>query len=193
MPEERTTSLSDKILAGSGKDPDRKVVSAIMRRKKPVGQGDRTRTSPPMSEFTPREIKHLELFSRAYRKAVEDIDTAIRQELRYATTPEERTEVGLRFGLNEAELNPYLPENILRYRGTVADRAHLHSPEEVYEHVLRHITLGRLKPGDQFPPRTAFIKTYQCCKRTHLEVVDRLLAQEVIHRPGGKGGPFYIL
>lgn len=145
-----------------------------------------------MSTFTPREIKYLALLSRTYLESYDDIQAAIRQGMEQNQTPQGRAGVGIHFGLSEAEFSKHLPENILRYRGTVADRAHLRDSDEVREDVLRHIGFGRLKPGDRFPARTAFTKTYLCSKKVHQDVVEQLLKEKIIHRPGGNGGPLYV-
>ncbi|GHB88312.1 hypothetical protein GCM10010306_099140 [Streptomyces umbrinus] len=142
--------------------------------------------------YTSTEVARLAAISRAYREALPDINAAILQEMNADLMPEHRVEVGIRFGLSEAEFPRYLPEGVLRIRDGSLHRANLQEADEVLADVLLHIELGRLKPGDQFPPRTAFTKTYRCDKATHKQVIDRLIRDGVIHRPGGRGGPLYI-
>jgi hypothetical protein len=142
--------------------------------------------------YTLTEVTQLAALSRAYREALGDIRRAIMQELAATSTPEQRAEVALKFGLTEDELPRYRPEGVLRVHKGSLHRANLRSTAEVLADVLLHINLGRLKPGDQFPPRTAFTETYVCDKATHKEVVDHLIRHGMIHRPGGQGGPLYV-
>jgi hypothetical protein len=142
--------------------------------------------------YTPTEVTQLAALSRAYREALHDINSVIVQELSADLDPEQRMEVALKFGLSEEELPRYLPEGVLRVHKGSLHRANLRSTTEVLADVLLHIKLGRLKPGDQFPPRTAFTGTYICDKATHKQVVDHLIRHGMIHRPGGRGGPLYV-
>jgi hypothetical protein len=148
--------------------------------------------STEVQTYTLTEVTQLAALSRAYREALCDINRAIVQELSAAASSEQRAEIALKFGLSEEELPRYLPEGVLRVHKGSLHRANLRSATEVLADVLLHIKLGRLKPGDQFPPRTAFTETYVCDKATHKQVVDHLIRHGMIHRPGGGGGPLYV-
>jgi hypothetical protein len=143
-------------------------------------------------KYSPAEVSRLAALSRAYREAMADINAAIVQEMMADLDPEHRADVGIRFGLSEGEFPRYLPEGVLRVSKGSIHRANLRKADEVLADVMLHIELGRLKPGDQFPPRTAFVETYRCDKATHKQVVDRLIRDGVIHRPSGRGGPLYV-
>ncbi|MFE0472391.1 hypothetical protein ACFW2V_12325 [Streptomyces sp. NPDC058947] len=143
-------------------------------------------------KYTQTEVTQLAALSRAYREALHDINRAITQELSTSTEPEQRTEIASKFGLPKEELPRYLPEGVLRVHRGSLHRANLRSTAEVLADVLLHIQIGHLKPGDQFPPRTAFTDRYVCDKATHKQVVDHLIRHGMIHRPGGQGGPLYV-
>jgi len=143
--------------------------------------------------FTPAEVSRLAALSRAFREARRDIHAAIVQEMGEDLSPEHRADVGIAFGLTEEEFVHYLPENVSRVYDGYIHRAGLRSVGEVVAAVLRHVEIGRLKPGDQLPPRTAFGNLYYCNKKTHAEAVARLTAIGVVHRPGGTGGPVFVL
>ncbi|WP_434598453.1 hypothetical protein [Streptomyces sp. A5-4] len=142
--------------------------------------------------YTRKEVDRLAALSRAYQEARADITAAIVQETMAVLDPEHRADVGARFGLSPEELSRYRPEEVLRLRNGHIHRASLRSADDVLADVMLHIELGRLNPGDQLPPRTAFTATYRCDKRTHKQVVDHLIRDGVIHRPGGQGGPLYV-
>lgn len=138
---------------------------------------------------SPTQVQRLAALSRAYRQAKSEIAEALLQEA-LSRDPEEVAE---QFGLSRDEMIRYLPEHVLRLREGVVHRARLRSLDEVLADVRLHIEIGRLKPGGQFPPRTAFTETYHCDKKTHAEAVAQLLKEGVIHRPGGRGGPMFVL
>lgn len=140
-------------------------------------------------KVSPTQVQRLAALSRAYRQAKSEIAEALLQEA-LSRDPEEVAE---QFGLSREELSRYLPENVLRLREGFVHRAHLRGFEEVLADVRRHIELGRLKPGEQFPPRTAFTEMYCCDKKTHGEVVDRLVKDGVIQRTKIRGGPLYVV
>jgi DNA-binding GntR family transcriptional regulator len=140
-------------------------------------------------KISPTQVQRLAAVSRAYREAKAEISEALLQE----ALSREPEEVAEQFGLSREEMIRYLPEHVLRLREGFVHRAHLRSTEAVLADVLLHIELGRLKPGDQFPPRTAFTEMYRCDKKTHGEVVDRLVKDGVVQRTKVRGGPLYVL
>lgn len=134
----------------------------------------------PQRSYTRTEVTRLAALSRAYWEALPDINAAIMQEI--DLDPECRAEVGVRFGLPEGEFPRCLPER----------RAGLRSTDEVLADVMRDIEAGRLKPGDQLPPRTRFTVEYHCDKKVHGEVTAELARRGVVYRPGGVGGPMRV-
>jgi hypothetical protein len=140
--------------------------------------------------YSPTEVARLAALCRTYHEALPDILAAVVQEVRRDLDPDWRSDVAKRFGLTEQEIIK-LDQVKALYYGYV-QRAGLKDPEEVYALVMRDIETGRLKPGDQLPPRTKFVEQYHCDKRTHGEVTTRLDREGYIQRPGGVGGPLYI-
>lgn len=141
--------------------------------------------------YTPAEVARLAALSRTYREALPDILAAIVQEVKRDLDPDWRGDVAKRFGLSDQEIIQ-LDQAKRLYTGYI-HREGLRSPDDVYAQVIRDIELGRLKPGDQLPPRTQFTKQYHCDKRTHGEVTTRMDREGLIQRPGGVGGPLYVL
>lgn len=146
----------------------------------------------PKRVYTRSEVARLAALSRAYRESFGDINAAIMQEMMIDLDPEHRAEVGIRFGLSEEEFTQYLPEEVLRLCDGFIHRAGLREAEEVLAEVKLHIELGRLKPGDQLPPRTTFTSTYHCGKGVHGEVVTQLIRDGLVCRSKIRGGPLYI-
>jgi hypothetical protein len=147
----------------------------------------------PDRAYTPTEVARLAALSRAYQEALGDIIGAVVQELKRDLDPEWREDVACRFGLSVDEVAQYQADSVKALYYGYVHRAGLVGPAEVYARVLQEISLGRLKPGDQLPPRTKFTKTYHCDKKAHTEVVARLIKNGIVHRPGGNGGPLYVL
>lgn len=130
--------------------------------------------------------------SRAHQEARGRIGAAITQELRKATDHSQRLAVAEMFGLSETECKAYYPEELRALYDGYVHRAKLRSTPIVLAEVLLHLTTGHLKPGDQIPPRTKFTQVYRCAKKTHGEVVSRLLAMQLIYRPGVDAGPLFV-
>lgn len=150
-------------------------------------------TTKPQSQYTRREVARLAALSRAFQEARADIGAALVQELMIDPDPDHRTDVGVRFGIPEGELHRYFPEEILRVCEGALHRSGLQTVREVLAEVRSHLGAGRMKPGERFPPRTAFTETYRCTKAVHREVVAYLMRGGVIHQPGDGNGPLYVL
>lgn len=139
-------------------------------------------------KLSPTRVQQLAALSREYHAVQEEMTAALLQEA-LADDPDLVAE---KFGLTRDRMIRYLPEHVLRLRDGHVHRASLRSTSTVLAEVRKHLELGRLKPGDQFPPRTAFTEVYQCDKKTHAEVTAQLLADGAVFRPGGNGGPLYV-
>jgi len=143
--------------------------------------------------YTRTEMSRLAALSRAYHEALDDIVSVLVQELRQDEDPEWRDDVTKRFGLSVPEVTQFQADHVKRLYYGYIHRAGLMGAPQVYARVLQDIELGRLKAGDQLPARTVFTVKYHCDKRTHAEVVDRLVKNGVVHRPGGNGGPLFVM
>jgi hypothetical protein len=147
----------------------------------------------PDRVYTSTEVARLAALSRAYHEARGDIIAAVVQELKRELDPDWLGDVAARFGLSRQETARYQAADVKRLYYGYIHRAKLATVAEVYARVLADLEMGRLKPGDQLPPRTRFTQDYHCDKKTHGEVVERLTRNGVVHRPGGPGGPLYVL
>lgn len=143
--------------------------------------------------FTRDELEALADLSRAYHEARPDILAALVQLMRQEQTPDWRAEVAQWFGLSVEEAVRYRPDEVKALHRGFVRRAQLFSARHVYTRILQEIESGSLRPGDQLPPRTRFTEVYRCDKATHQEVVTRLMKNGVVHRPGGAGGPLYVV
>jgi hypothetical protein len=143
--------------------------------------------------YTPADVERLAEVSRRYREAASDIRSAIVQELRCEPTPEHRAQLAVRFGMTEAEVTALCSPSLRALYEGYVHRANLNSPPRVYTLVMHDVEAGKFRSGDQLPPRTTFTERYHCNKLTHGQVVERLLRNGVVHRPGGNGGPLYIV
>lgn len=143
--------------------------------------------------YTPDDIDRLAALSRRYHKAIPDIVSAVVQELRADPSPGHRLRIAELFGLSTLEIARFDHEHVKALYHGYMHRAGLYSPAAVYARVLREIESGELQSGSQFPARTVFTVRYYCNKKTHGEVVERLLKSGVVHRPGGDGGPLFVL
>jgi hypothetical protein len=139
-------------------------------------------------KLSPTRVQKLAALSREYHMVREELTTALLQE----TLENDHDAVAEKFGLTREQLTRYLPEHVLKVREGYIHRASLRSTSTVLAEVRKHLELGRLKPGDQFPPRTAFTEVYRCDKKTHAEVTAQLLVDGAVFRPGGNGGPLYV-
>jgi len=142
--------------------------------------------------YSPSAVSRLAALSRTYHQSLPDIAAAILQDMREQDTEEDCLAVAEKFGLSYEDCVKFRPEGVLRLRQGSIHRAGLCGFEETMANVLLDIQSGKLKPGTRFPPRTKFTEDYYCDKKTHGEVLSRLMKLGMVHRPGGSGGGIFV-
>lgn len=143
--------------------------------------------------FSRKEVGRLAALSRAYHEEFGSIQAALTQELDLEVSSEWRRDVAEYFGMTVEQAAALQVERVKAVYGGYVHRAGLAGSAHVYARILQEVATGHLKPGDQLPPRTRFTQIYNCNKKTHAETIDRLMRNGIVHRPGGKGGPLFIV
>lgn len=146
----------------------------------------------PKKVYGRQTVDGLAALSRTYHESLPDISAVIMQEMRKQRNDEERAVVGEKFGLAKDAWRDFKPDGVLRLRHGHIHRAGLCGFEETMSNVLLDMQSGKLRPGSRFPPRTKFTKDYYCDKKTHSEVVRRLMGLGILRRPGGSSGGLYV-